>query len=246
MHHVVRILLGSLVLISTACASGTDADWTGGETVREPADGGFAPYSGDGGEALPQVSLDASAPRVADGGPRDAGLRDAGAADAGGVTGDAGSAGACIPASERCNGRDDDCDGEIDEDAGCPCAREVRGGRTDLFCDARRSWVGAQVACASVGYALAAIGTAAEDAQVYAGMSARGFGDTWIGLNDATTEGTWRWADGAPVGYTHWDEGEPNDGGGEDCGVIMTASGRTTEWDDRSCSSERPSVCEAP
>lgn len=149
-------------------------------------------------------------------------------------------------ASETCNGRDDDCDGLIDEDAACPCPREVRGGRTYLFCEARRSWVGAQVACASVGYTLAKVETAAEDAQIHAGMVARSFADTWIGLNDATAEGTWRWADGSLVGYTHWDEGEPNDGGGEDCGVIMTTTGRTAEWDDRGCGSERPSVCEAP
>jgi hypothetical protein len=241
--------LGSLVLITSGCASGIGAEWSGGETAREYAAGDAGWASGDGSVALPTVSLDASTPRVGDAGARseaDGGApRPDAAADAGSGA-DAGTGGACRPSAETCNGRDDDCDGVIDEDAGCPCAREVRGGRTYLFCDARRSWVGAQVACASVGYALAKVETAAEDAQIHAGMVARGFADTWIGLNDATAEGTWRWADGSLVGYTHWDEGEPNDGGGEDCGVIMTTVGRTAEWDDRGCGSERPSVCEAP
>jgi hypothetical protein len=246
----ILLMLGSLVITSSACASGIGADWTGGDTVREYAEGDGGWSSGDGSAALPTVSLDASAPRLGDGGPRVAGsdggaLPDA-AADAGSGGGDGGSGGTCRPSVESCNGRDDDCDGLIDEDAACPCPREVRGGRTYLFCEARRSWVGAQVACASVGYTLAKVETAAEDAQIHAGMVARSFADTWIGLNDATAEGTWRWADGSLVGYTHWDEGEPNDGGGEDCGVIMTTTGRTAEWDDRGCGSERPSVCEAP
>lgn len=49
---------------------------------------------------------------VIDAGPRDAGPRDAGAADVG--TPDAG----CIAAAETCNGRDDDCNGVVDE-SGC-------------------------------------------------------------------------------------------------------------------------------
>lgn len=49
----------------------------------------------------------------------------------------------------------------------------------------------------------------------------------WTGGNDIGMEGTWMWADGpeagivywngAPVGYTNWNGGEPNDfGNGED------------------------------
>jgi Secretion system C-terminal sorting domain/HYR domain/Lectin C-type domain len=37
-----------------------------------------------------------------------------------------------------------------------------------------------------------------------------------IGLNDITTEGTFEWQSGQPVGYTNWSPGEPNDSGGED------------------------------
>ena len=32
----------------------------------------------------------------------------------------------------------------------------------------------------------------------------------WIGFNDTAQEGTWVWSSGAPVGYTNWDIGEPN------------------------------------
>jgi hypothetical protein len=36
----------------------------------------------------------------------------------------------------------------------------------------------------------------------------------WIGLNDIKEEGNWVWSSGAPVTYTNWAPGEPNDCGG--------------------------------
>ena len=46
-------------------------------------------------------------------------------------------------------------------------------------------------------------------------------GDVWFGFTDASVEGTWEWIDGAPVNYTHWDNGEPNQNGNEDCAKII-------------------------
>jgi hypothetical protein len=149
--------------------------------------------------------------------------------------------------AESCNGLDDDCDGTIDDGAGCPCEVETYGGHAYQLCPTARSWLAARMSCESYGYSLAVIETAGEDAFVYGEMASRGFIDTWIGLNDVLTEMTWVWLDGTPLAYTHWDAGEPNDGaGGEDCGVIMRMTGRETEWDDRSCDTEYPYVCEAP
>ncbi len=110
-----------------------------------------------------------------------------------------------------------------------------------------QTWSDARRACEALGYSLAVIDDAPEDAFVFAELERHGFADTWIGLNDRAREMDWVWLDGVSVGYTHWDRGEPNDGGsGEDCGVIMTSAGRASEWDDRACASARPSVCEAP
>ncbi len=155
---------------------------------------------------------------------------------------------AAVCAAETCDGADEDCDGSIDEGGVCPCPVVERAGRAYLFCDATtRSWAAARVSCESVGYALVAVEDATEDAFVYGQLASRGFADTWVGLNDLVTEMTWVWNGGVPVVYTHWDSGEPNDGGssGEDCGVIMTRSGRESEWDDRDCGDARPYVCEA-
>ena len=63
---------------------------------------------------------------------------------------------------------------------------------------------------------------------VYVTSVAAQVGHSWIGLNDATTEGTFVWANGEPVTYTNWGGGEPNNStvcdptNGEDYGMIDT------------------------
>ena len=153
----------------------------------------------------------------------------------------------CEP--ESCNGADDDCDGRIDETAACPCETIPWEGRSYMFCDTTRSWLGARAHCESVGYSLTVVNDADEDAFVFAAIMAREWGDTWIGHNDFFEEGVWVWLDDGAMSYVHWDEGEPNDGGdsgpGEDCGVVMTQEGRESAWDDRPCDGERTYVCES-
>ncbi|MHC4836571.1 MAG: C-type lectin domain-containing protein [Planctomycetota bacterium] len=154
---------------------------------------------------------------------------------------------AAVCVAEVCNGLDDDCDGEIDNGAACPCEVRQRDGRAYMFCADALLWSEARFRCEQSGYSLAVVDDAAEDAYLFDQIDLRGFDDTWIGLNDRQQEGLWVWLDGVPVVYEHWDNGEPNDGGGgEDCGLIMTRNGRQSEWDDRPCDSGRPSICEAP
>jgi hypothetical protein len=149
---------------------------------------------------------------------------------------------ACV--DEVCNGLDDDCDDAIDEGAGCPCPVAQVGDVPLLLCDQSLEWPAARDLCRTAGYDLVVLQAAEVDAFIYSEMQARGFGDTWIGLNDRQNEGHWVWLDGIPTGYTHWDGGEPNDGGsGEDCALIMTANGRQAEWDDRPCAQPHPFVC---
>jgi hypothetical protein len=161
---------------------------------------------------------------------------------------DDGNAGQGPGTEETCDGRDEDCDGEVDEGADCPCEAEAFNGRAFLFCGEPLGWVEAQVQCQFAGYDLATAPDAATDAFLHQAIARRGFADTWIGLSDRARERQWVWVDGAPLAYTHWDEGEPNNGGdvGEDCGVIMTVEGRAAQWDDRGCGDPRPYVCAVP
>ena len=151
------------------------------------------------------------------------------------------------PVRETCNGLDDDGNDIIDDLVMCPCDVVQREGHAYLVCSDRRTWPEGRMLCEGVGYKLVQVDDAREDAFIFGEMRMRGFGDTWIGLTDQGDEGAWKWSDGTALAYTHWDSGEPNNGGqsGEDCGLIMASDGRASEWDDRPCDGPRTFVCEA-
>ena len=54
---------------------------------------------------------------------------------------------------------------------------------------------------------------------------APGSGRVWIGLNDATTEGTFVYASGQAYTYTNWDTNEPNNAGNEDYVAMYSGNG---------------------
>lgn len=56
-------------------------------------------------------------------------------------------------------------------------------------------------------------------------------GVIWIGFNDEAQEGNFVWYDQAPITYTNWAPGEPNNAGNENCTQIY-ADGL---WNDLSC-----------
>ncbi|XP_039605415.1 mannose-binding protein C-like [Polypterus senegalus] len=66
-------------------------------------------------------------------------------------------------------------------------------------------------------------------------------GETYLGLNDIRTEGTFEDVSGTPVTFTNWKSGRPsNRGGHEDCSVI-TADGT---WNDVHCSQSHAIICQ--
>ncbi|MEC7523729.1 MAG: lectin-like protein [Myxococcota bacterium] len=193
--------------------------------------------------SLPDAALrDGEVVDAGDAGEPDAGPLDAGTAD-GGLDADGG---ACAPVLEVCNGRDDDCDGVVDED-GCPCARHVHAGRSYLLCSDGRQWAEARSFCEGLGYDLATLTSGPESDFARSLLSGRDI--VWIGMSDLEVEGTWRWVDGtllwrdgATFGYQAWEAGFPADGGaGADCGIV-TVDG----WRDIRCNIGIPFLCESP
>ncbi|XP_063744060.1 C-type lectin domain family 10 member A-like isoform X2 [Eleginops maclovinus] len=97
------------------------------------------------------------------------------------------------------------------------------------------SWEKAREHCRERGAHLVVIDSAAEQT------------DVWIGLSDREKEGTWKWVDGSPLTLRNWETIQPDNGGGdprwgeEDCAIIYT---HTNEWHDRSCESTQPWICE--
>ncbi|MFO0559442.1 MAG: lectin-like protein [Polyangiales bacterium] len=96
----------------------------------------------------------------------------------------------------------------------------------------------AESACAAIGAHLVTLSDASERMFVRA---VAGGASAWIGLEDRGTEGTFRWVNSEPVRETAWAAGEPNNAGDEDCTQLRTDD----LWNDLSCASALPYVCEA-
>ena len=92
----------------------------------------------------------------------------------------------------------------------------------------------AQAYAQSFGANLISVQSAAENADLVQALSNQGYSSNviWIGYSDAITEGSFVWYDGAPLSYSNWAPGEPNDAGGvEDCTQIYPDG----SWNDLNC-----------
>uniref|UniRef100_A0AAY5JW03 C-type lectin domain-containing protein n=1 Tax=Esox lucius TaxID=8010 RepID=A0AAY5JW03_ESOLU len=74
--------------------------------------------------------------------------------------------------------------------------------------------------------------------------------NTWIGLSDIDTEGTWRWVDGTPLTTAYWGPQQPDNGGDpkveEDCAEIVNWNRDPVKmWNDLTCNTELKWICEA-
>lgn len=128
-----------------------------------------------------------------------------------------------------------------------------------------RSWQQAMQFCMNHGQVLVRVESESESAFVYQSLNeSDGSGDVWMGATDQEDEDQWSWAvssdpddwvlfydadEGTPVdgAFIDWRQGEPNNMGGEDCGVFEDQEDGTWLWDDRSCSTDfERLVCEDP
>jgi len=148
-------------------------------------------------------------------------------------------------ATEVCDGRDNNCSGSVDDAPACPCPTAVIEGVTFAFCSLEATWARAAELCAGKGMTLASLDSREQSRSVY--RHARNIDRTrwWIGLNDRAKEDAFVWHGGAPVDFTYWRRGEPdNDGCTADC-VALAKRGKG-KWYDSHCGNTRPFVCRAP
>ena len=110
--------------------------------------------------------------------------------------------------AEACDGKDNDCNGWIDETPECfDC--DVDG---DLWvCNSKRNWADADEACAGMGGALLSNVTSEEEITIEASYVATKF---YFALSDTDGDGVWTWPDGSEPSFTDWNEGQPNNPGG--------------------------------
>ena len=100
-----------------------------------------------------------------------------------------------------------------------PLTNETNGNKYYLLSAA--SWTESEAFARELGGHLATVRNADEQEWIWETFSAFGGEERslWIGLNDQDQEGSYQWASGEAVGYTHWLDGQPDDNpssGGED------------------------------
>ncbi|XP_072013212.1 uncharacterized protein [Amphiura filiformis] len=70
--------------------------------------------------------------------------------------------------------------------------------------------------------------------------------NVWIGLNDETTEGTYRWSDDPDSvlgSYTNWKNREPNNGKRREENCVMLSQQRRNLWSTEECSRPKEFIC---
>ena len=153
-------------------------------------------------------------------------------------------------ALEVCNGVDDDCTSEIDDNtAVCPFPVYREDGHAYFFATSPLPWTQARDYCAARGYYLLVINDIIENFWTDGISDYYSEAKWWTGMNDLTTEGQWGWVNGDAVTYTNWHAGEPNNvfsgtfNQDEDC-MQYNRYGDGT-WNDEWCSQAFMFICEA-
>ncbi|MEZ4366406.1 MAG: DUF4215 domain-containing protein [Kofleriaceae bacterium] len=146
-----------------------------------------------------------------------------------------------VQAGEGCDDGNRDNDDFCRNDCQLPCLaglgqdRALRdGNQCYLNYSASQNWVAAENRCVTKGGHLVSIGSA-EELDVLHGFGYFG----WIGLNDRTIEGSYRWSDNAPTDFTAWGVSQPAANGALDCAY---QSGLL--WYMHSCTATLSYVCE--
>ena len=122
----------------------------------------------------------------------------------------------CKPSEEVCDGRDNDCDGDIDDENICRCERAQNAAFS--ICLAVVNWRTAIAACEGRSGDLAVIINRQQDqiiTMLIGGLPMNT--GAWIGLNDIDVEGRHVWHNMDPSEYRSWRATMPDNSGEEDC-----------------------------
>ncbi len=120
------------------------------------------------------------------------------------------------------------------------CTQRIIGGHGYYFCPVSASYHAARDYCHAFGAELAIFSDRYENDAAAAVVRELGRGRHLIGYNDAAEEGTFVTANGAPMTFSGWAVGEPNNAGDEDS-VELDASGI---WNDIRDGSAPNVLCE--
>lgn len=111
------------------------------------------------------------------------------------------------------------------------------------------TWQQAERRCEWKGGHLAVIESSTENFLLYSAMKAKGYENAYFGFSDESSEGNWKWVNGAQSSYINWHFGEPNNQNGDEDyamfyqkfddgtwndgdGIIDVGCAYICEWDD--------------
>lgn len=135
---------------------------------------------------------------------------------------------------------DNDCNGKVDDAPKCPtCTPVTYAGHQYWKCLTAATQAAAQTSCVALGGHLAVLESAQEAQWLNSQMGGQSY---WIGLTDIAAEGKFVWVNGAPLTYTNWAPGEPNNANNEDC--VQTVG--NYQWNDIGCTVTLAYMCEEP
>ncbi len=120
------------------------------------------------------------------------------------------------------------------------------GQRRFCYYSTREPWARAAARCGATGGRLARIHNAAESFAIHEAIGAPQGWQIWLGMTDKASEGVWVDGAGERVRYTHWNRGEPNNAGEEDCGTMLTHANWRGGWNDSPCTERYPAACQIP
>jgi hypothetical protein len=130
---------------------------------------------------------------------------------------------------------------EADSARACPGRLITLKGRRYCITKNQRTWLETQSACQVWGGNLVVIDDYDENQRLFTALHVARY---WIGLSDLSNEDQWETVNGAPVTYTLWSNGQPdNSGGHESCAEWVSPTG---QWNDTNCEFSRRTICELP
>jgi len=117
------------------------------------------------------------------------------------------------------------------------------GAKCFTFSAGPSTWLAALAECVTAGGSLAKIETQAEQT---AAAALTGGANTYIGLSDISTEATFSWADGSPLGtFTNWIPGQPTSTAASSSNQhCVQMRGSDGAWNDIRCDQARAFLCQ--
>jgi hypothetical protein len=124
------------------------------------------------------------------------------------------------------------------------CSLDKFAGTSYLLCDGPKDRASAQARCESHGGNLATV------TDLFGNSFLRGMapnaGSALIGLNDLVETGKYVWATGKAATYLNWAPGQPDHYMNSEHCVQLTDNKSSTQWNDISCATTLPYLCQLP